>query len=66
MIEIKISKSLRHTYGDSNTQVSWQWCIDNFGLPGQQPSGYRWQYDTQRTFYFTDQADATLFALKWL
>ena len=65
MIEVKISPKLRNTYSNRNTNIVWQWCIDNFGLPGQQPSGYRWQFDTHRTFFFTDQADATIFALRW-
>ena len=66
MITVKISPKLRDTYGDRNTNVAWQWCIDNFGLPGQQPSGYRWQFDTSHTFYFVDEQDATMFALKWV
>ena len=65
MIEVKISKKLRRTYGDRNTQVTWQWCMDNFGAPSQQPGVARWWWDTENTFYFTDQADAVLFALKW-
>ena len=63
MIEIKISKAHRNTYGDRNTNVVWQWCIDNFGLP--EPNGRRWAWDTNRTYWFHNEADAVFFALKW-
>jgi hypothetical protein len=63
MIEIKIKKTLRHVYGERNTQVAWQWCMDNFGPP--EPNGKRWAWDTMRTYWFHKEEDATLFALKW-
>lgn len=63
MIEIKLSKSLRNEYGVNNTNVAWQWCIDNYGLP--EPNGKRWAWDTIRTFWFHSEADAVLFALRW-
>lgn len=64
MTEIKISKIIRNTYGDTGTQVAWQWCIDNFGPP--EPNGTRWAWDTFRTFWFHKEQDAIMFALKWL
>ena len=64
MIELKIKKELRNTYGVRNTNVAWQWCVDMFGLP--EPNGQRWAWDTHRTFWFHHEADAVLFALKWL
>ena len=64
MIEIKISKNLRDTYGSNGTQVAWQWCVDNFGPP--EPNGCRWAWDTFRTFWFHDEQDAMLFALRCL
>jgi hypothetical protein len=63
MIEIKISKKLRNVYGESGTQVTWKWCLDNFGPP--EPNGKRWAWDTMRTFWFHKEEDATLFALRW-
>ena len=65
MIEIKISKKLRATYsGKNNTNPAWWWCVENFGLP--EPNGKRWAWDTMRTFWFHNEADAILFSLKWL
>ena len=67
MIEIKITRALRNTYGNNgniNTQVTWQWCVDNFGPP--EPNGKRWAWDTIRTFWFHKEEDAIIFALKWL
>lgn len=64
MIELKISKTLRNAYSEKGTQVTWQWCMDNFGLP--EPNGKRWAWDTHRTFWFHYEEDATLFALRWV
>jgi hypothetical protein len=64
MIEVKISKKLRNTYGDNGTQVCWQWCIDQFGPP--EPNGTRWAWDTTRTFWFHQEQDVVLFQLRWL
>jgi hypothetical protein len=63
MIEIKLPKTRRNEYGVNNTNVAWQWCIDNYGLP--EPNGDRWAWDTIRTFWFHREADATMFALRW-
>ena len=52
--------------GTDGTLLCWNWACEHFGDPGQRPSGFRWQWDTHRTFYFRDKADAVLFALKWL
>lgn len=64
MTEVKINKVVRNTYGDTGTQVSWQWCVDNFGPP--EPNGTRWAWDTFRTFWFHKEQDAIMFALRWL
>lgn len=64
MIELEVSKHLRGTYGDRNTNVVWQWCMDTFGPP--EPNGSRWAWDTSRTFWFHNEADASLFALRWM
>lgn len=66
MIKVEISWETREIYGDQGTQVSWQWCMDNLGLPGQRSQDFRWQWDTLQTFYFTNEADAVMFSLKWL
>lgn len=63
MIEIKISKKLRTTYGDRNTNLVWQWCCDNFGSP--EPNGSRWAWDTDRIFWFHNETDAAWFSLRW-
>ena len=62
MIELKIDKELRHTYGANGVQVTWQWCQDNFGPPG---AGVRWTWNMDCSFYFHHEQDAVLFALKW-
>ncbi len=65
-ISIKISNRHRNTYNlVTGINVCWEWTCKQFGLPGQQPSGFRWQWDTRNTFYFRDPADAVLFALRW-
>lgn len=66
-IRITISDRVRNAYHPkTGVGIVWQWLIDNFGMPGQQPSGFRWQWDTYNTFYFTSEADAAMFALKWV
>lgn len=64
MIELKLPKNRRNEYGVANTNVAWQWCIDNLGRP--EPNGDRWAWDTIRTFWFHHEADASMFALKFL
>lgn len=64
--QVKISNKIRNDYnGPNGTSTCWKWALDNFGSPGQTPNGFRWQWNTYNTFYFRDEADATLFALKW-
>jgi len=63
MIEVKIDKKLRYVYGDRNTNVVWQWCVDNFGPAGR--NGKIWGWDTDRIFWFHDQEDAMIFKLRW-
>lgn len=64
--QVKISHQVRHDYsGPGNTTACWSWACEQFGDPGFRNSEFRWQWDTQQTFYFRDRADAVLFALKW-
>lgn len=63
MIEIKISRATRNEYGVTNTNIAWQWCVDKYGPP--EPNGKRWAWNTIRTFWFYDEKDAVLFALRW-
>jgi hypothetical protein len=64
--QVKISHQVRHDYsGPNGTNACWAWAGEQFGLPGQTYSGFRWQWNTIDTFYFRDEADAVLFALKW-
>lgn len=64
--QVRIDYKTRIDYSGANgTNVCWAWACEQFGDPGQRPSGFRWQWDTHRTFYFRDEADAVLFALKW-
>jgi len=66
MIAVKISHRVRNSYrADNGVNICWDWACNQFGNPGQQPGGFRWQWDTNNTFYFRDQADAVLFALRW-
>ncbi len=49
---------------DNGVLVTWDWCKETFGHPRE--AG--WSYDDvkgHRTFYFENEADAVLFALKW-
>ena len=63
---VKIPKRLRNTYrAEDGINVVWGWACEQFGDPGQTPSGFRWQWDTNYTYYFRDKADAVLFTLKW-
>jgi len=66
MIPVKINNKTRYTYsGPNGSNECWNWACEQFGDPGQRPEGFRWQWDTHNTFFFRDQADAVLFALKW-
>ena len=66
MIPVKIPPRLHNHYTvHSGENICWQWACEQFGDPGQRPEGFRWQWDTHNTFFFRDQADAVLFALKW-
>jgi hypothetical protein len=67
---VTISKEDRKTYrkGDGLC-VPWAWACEQFGDPGS--GGYwirtdpRWNTDTHLEFYFRDEQDAVLFALRW-
>jgi hypothetical protein len=67
MIEVEISKELRHTYREEDgVNVVFAWCREQFGDPG--PLGYksgRWNTDSFTKFIFRSEADAVLFSLKW-
>ena len=66
-ITVNIDYKTRMLYNEQQQLVCWQWCVDNFGPPGQQPWGeFRWQWNTHRSFHFFNESDAALFALKWL
>jgi hypothetical protein len=63
---IKISPRYRNMYRvEDHVGLVWGWACEHFGDPGQTPSGFRWQWDTHNTYYFRDEADAVLFALRW-
>ena len=63
MIEIKISKKAHDTYGPDGLDPVRTWCVQNFGQP--EPNGFRWAWDTFRTFWFHNEQDAVSFALRW-
>ena len=66
MIPVKITHKTRYSYrADNGVNTCWAWACEQFGAPGQRPEGFRWQWDTHNTFFFRDQADAVLFALRW-
>jgi hypothetical protein len=61
MIEVKVSYRIRNTYDKSGISVPWAWCVEYLGPP--EPRGTRWAWDTNRTFWFHDSADAAWFSL---
>ena len=67
MIEVAISPELRHTYSkEDGVSIVWTWCCEQFGDPGILGTKEgRWNTDTHTKFYFQNEADAALFALKW-
>lgn len=64
---VSISLDVRNDFsGPQGTNPCWSWTCEQFGQPGQTyDQGFRWQWDTNQTFYFRDKADAVLFALRW-
>ncbi len=57
----EITEEQRNDYsGPNNTMACWAWCMDQFGTPGT-----RWTWDTFNRFWFYNDRDATLFALRW-
>jgi hypothetical protein len=61
MTVVKIPKHIRYYYRESDGVLTcWAWTCEKFGNPG-----HRWQFDTNQTFIFRDEADAILFALRW-
>jgi hypothetical protein len=66
--EVLISTKQRKNYRKSDGLMSaWGWAVDNFGQPGmiQLSTPPRWNFDSNLTFYFRDEADAVLFTLAW-
>ena len=45
---------------DSNVHGPWNWAMETFGVP---PT--RWIYGGYNVFYFREEADASLFLLRW-
>jgi hypothetical protein len=55
---------IRVDLGHGYTGGAWEWALDTFGAFGA--SADRWSYGGNNVYYFRDEADATLFLLKWL
>jgi hypothetical protein len=59
--EVTITPDERTKYdSDSGVLSCWVWCIQQFGQPG-----YRWYFDSNRTFAFRKSNDALLFMMRW-
>jgi hypothetical protein len=61
-----ISEKDRSTYRNGLC-VAWLWACEHFGHPGPGPGveEQRWNFDTYLRFFFRDEGDAVLFALRW-
>ena len=60
--KIVISQELRQTYVNQ-IQVCYAWCLDQFGSAVHSKV---WRIDhTEPAFWFANQKDAVLFALRW-
>jgi hypothetical protein len=57
-----ISEKDRATYRNGLC-VPWTWAYEQFGHPGVREQ--RWNFDTHLRFFFRDEGDAVLFALRW-
>jgi hypothetical protein len=65
---VKISKEDRSTYRKSDgLSVPWAWACEQFGKPGinRRTQEQRWNTDAHCKFFFRDESDAVLFALRW-
>jgi hypothetical protein len=66
---VTISKEDRKTYRKSDGLcVPWAWACEQFGNPGINlcwKKDQRWNTDTHLEFYFRDESDAVMFALRW-
>jgi hypothetical protein len=61
MIPVEISSQQRQQYrAQDGVLICWHWAVREFGNPG-----LRWQWNTDRVFFFRDSADAVFFKLKW-
>lgn len=62
-----ITEKLRREYRPADgLMTAWGWAVDTFGTPSVSRQGNpRWSFDAKLTFYFRDEADAVLFALRW-
>jgi hypothetical protein len=65
---VTISKEDRSTYrSDNGLCVAWAWACEQFGHPGidHGTRKHRWNTDSSCKFFFRDEGDAVLFALRW-
>jgi hypothetical protein len=59
---VAISEQDRATY-KNGLCVPWLWACEQFGHPGIRDQ--RWNFDTHLKFFFRDEKDAVMFALRW-
>lgn len=64
MTKVKVSDKVRYSYNQSGLSYPWAWCVDNLGIPVREEDR-RWSWDTYKTFYFRDEADAIMFVLNF-
>lgn len=65
---VTISEEDRNTYRKSDGLcVPWAWAREQFGDPGSHSLviSQRWNTDGYLEFYFRDEKDSVLFALRW-
>lgn len=65
---VTISEEDRNTYRKSDgLSVPWAWAREQFGDPGSNSLfiSPRWNTDGYLIFFFRDDRDAVLFALRW-
>lgn len=68
MIPVQISRKNRTIYDDNGILIPWVWANETFGPPRSITApryNERWYFDAQLTFYFSNEQDAIVFALKW-
>lgn len=69
---VKLNPKYNYTYEVSGgIHVAWAWCREHYGVPEFVRSNVqpRWimltNTDGERFFLFSDEADASMFALRW-